>query len=158
MLSLAGVLLVCTFAFAQNRVIDTYPAHAGKDLTMEDAVLNGVGYARGTAMWLDNDSFFLSKDRRGMLKGSVNSEVLEPYKPDRVGRDPRNNRDKGPAGYSVYLEGDSFYGVKDGQTVEIGVSTDRNIVYGGTMMRNEFGFTKGYLWSPDGKKVKIRGT
>ena len=51
MLSLAGVLLVCTFAFAQNRVIDTYPAHAGKDLTMEDAVLNGVGYARGNAMW-----------------------------------------------------------------------------------------------------------
>ena len=58
-----------------------------------------------------------------------------------------------PAGYSVYLDGDSFYGEKDGRTVEIGVSQDRNIVYGGTMMRNEFGFTQGYLWSPDGKKV-----
>ena len=151
-LLLAGVILACTFAFAQNRVIDTYPAHAGKDLTMEDAVLNGIGYARGNAMWLDDESFFLSKDRRGMLKGTVNSDALEPYKPDRIGR-PNPRYDLGPAGYSVYLEGDSFYGVKEGQTVEIGLSTDRNIVYGGTMMRNEFGFSKGYLWSPDGKKV-----
>ena len=151
--SLAGVLLACSFAFAQNHVLDTYPAHAGKDLTLEDAVLNGVGYARGTAMWQDDASFILYKDRGTILKGSVDKPELEPYKPERMGRGPRNSQDKGPAGYSVYLEGDSFYGVKDGQKVGIGVSTDRNIVYGGTMMRNEFGFTKGYLWSPDGKKV-----
>jgi len=149
----AGVLLACTFAFAQNRVLDTHPAHPGKDLTMEDAVYNGVGYARGSAMWLDHESFMVFKDRSNILKGSVKNETLEPYKPERMGRDSRENRDQGPAGYSVYLEGDSFYGVKDGRTLGIGVSTDRNIVYGGTMMRNEFGFTQGYLWSPDGKKV-----
>ena len=136
----AGVLLACTFAFAQNRVLDTYPAHPGRDLTMEDAVYNGVGYARGSAMWLDNESFMVFKDRSNILKGSVKNETLEPYKPERMGRDFRENRDQGPAGYSVYLEGDSFYGVKDGRTLGIGVSTDRNIVYGGTMMRNEFGF------------------
>ena len=150
----AGVLLACTFAFAQNRVLDTYPAHPGKDLSMEDAVLNGVGYARSNVSWQDNETFIVYRDRNRIVQGSVNSENLEPYRPDRTLLGPRDNRgDKGAAGYSVYLEGDSFYGVKDGRTLEIGVSTDRNIVYGGTMMRNEFGFTKGYLWSPDGKKV-----
>ena len=150
----AGVLLACTFAFAQNRVLDTYPAHPGKDLSMEDAVLNGVGYARSNISWQDNETFIVYRDRNRIVQGSVNSENLEPYRPDRTLLGPRDNRgDKGAAGYSVYLEGDSFYGVKDGRTMEIGVSTDRNIVYGGTMMRNEFGFTKGYLWSPDGKKV-----
>ncbi|MBO6096237.1 MAG: hypothetical protein J6P56_02855, partial [Bacteroidales bacterium] len=150
----AGVLLACTFAFAQNRVLDTYPAHPGKDLSMEDAVLNGVGYARSNVSWQDNETFIVYRDRNRIVQGSVNSENLEPYRPYRTLLGPRDNRgDKGAAGYSVYLEGDSFYGVKDGRTLEIGVSTDRNIVYGGTMMRNEFGFTKGYLWSPDGKKV-----
>ena len=42
----AGALLVCLFAFAQNRVIDTWPAHPGKDLTLEDVTLRGVGYSR----------------------------------------------------------------------------------------------------------------
>ena len=150
----AGVLLACTFAFAQNRVLDTYPAHPGKDLSMEDAVLNGVGYARSNVSWQDNETFIVYRDRNRIVQGSVKTEALEPYRPDRTLLGPRDNRgDKGAAGYSVYLEGDSFYGVKDGRTLEIGVSTDRNIVYGGTMMRNEFGFTKGYLWSPDGKKV-----
>ena len=42
----AGALLACTFAFAQNRIIDTRPAHPGKDLTMEEAIFKGVGYSR----------------------------------------------------------------------------------------------------------------
>ena len=43
---LASVLLACPFSFAQNRVIDTKPAHSGKDLTMEEAIFKGVGYSR----------------------------------------------------------------------------------------------------------------
>jgi dipeptidyl-peptidase-4 len=42
----AGALLACFFAYAQNRVIDTRPAHGGKDLTLEDVVLKGMGYSR----------------------------------------------------------------------------------------------------------------
>ena len=146
----AGVFLACTFAFAQNHVLDTREPHPGKDLSMEDAVYNGVGYARGLVRWIDKDHFMLSKDYHTLLQGSVDTEVLEPYTPHRPSS-PKG--DVSPAGYSVYLDGDSFYGEKDGRTVEIGVSQDRNIGYGGTMMRNEFGFTQGYLWSPDGKKV-----
>ena len=143
----AGALLACFFAFGQNQVIDTRPAHSGKDLTLKDVVLNGVGYARTSASWLDNETFVLM-GRDGARKGSVSSEALEPYQMPRGGRRPAA---EGP--YQVKLEGDSFYGIKDGRTLEIGVSPDRNTVYGGTMMRNEFGFTQGYLWSPDGTKV-----
>ena len=145
----AGALLACFFAFAQNRVIDTRPAHSGKDLSLKDVVLNGVGYARASAMWLDNETFVL-RGSSGIRKGSVFSDALEPYQLPRTGGAHRPGSD-GP--YQVKLEGDSFYGIKDGRTLEIGVSPDRNTVYGGTMMRNEFGFSQGYLWSPDGTKV-----
>ena len=39
---LASVLLACPLSFAQNRVIDSKPAHDGKDLTMEEAIFKGV--------------------------------------------------------------------------------------------------------------------
>ncbi len=142
----AGALLACFFAYGQNRVIDTRPAHSGKDLTLKDVVLNGVGYARTSANWLDNETFVLM-GRDGARKGSVSSEALEPYQM------PRGRRPAAEGTYQIKLEGDSFYGIKDGRTLEIGVSPDRNIVYGGTMMRNEFGFSQGFLWSPDGTKV-----
>lgn len=151
---LAGVLFACSLVFAQNRVIDTYPAHVGKDLSLENAVLGGVGYSRATARWIDNENFLFTQERGKTFKGSVSSDAVEQYLPGRTMPGPGfPAADRGPAGYSVRLEGDSFYGEKDGRTLPIGVSEDRNIVYGGTMMRNEFGFTQGYLWSPDGKKV-----
>ena len=141
----AGALLACFFAFAQNRVIDTRPAHSGKDLSLKDVVLNGVGYARASAYWLDNETFALMGPT-GAQKGSISSTALEPFQMSRGGRQSDDS-------YQIKQEGDSFYGIKDGRKLPIGVSTDRNIVYGGTMMRNEFGFTQGFLWSPDGTKV-----
>ena len=42
---LFGTMLLCTSLYAQ-RIIDTREAHPGKDLTMEEAVLRGVGYSR----------------------------------------------------------------------------------------------------------------
>ncbi len=39
-------LLMSSALFAQNRVIDVREAHPGKDLTMKEAVYEGVGYSR----------------------------------------------------------------------------------------------------------------
>ena len=151
-LSLAGVLLACTLSWAQNKVIDVRDAHNGKDLTMEEAIYKGVGYARARATWLEDGRFAVSEGTGEYFQGTVSDPLsLTPYKPER-GADA-DRFDRGAAGYGVCLSGNSFYGEKDGERFAIGESNDRNIAYGGTMMRNEFGFTHGYEWAPDGIQV-----
>ena len=149
--SLAAALLACVFSWAQNSVIDIRESHPGKDLTMEEAIFRGVGYARMNATWLDNESFLLTDGQGGVFKASVQDPThLTQYKWTRPQAD---DWDRGAAGYGVRTEGDSFLGQKDGEEFYIGHSQDRNIVYGGTMMRNEFGFERGWEWAPDGLQV-----
>ena len=151
-LLLAGVLLACSLAWAQNKVIDVRDSHSGKDLTMEEAIYKGVGYARARAVWLDEGRFALSEGTGEFFQGTVSDPLsLTPYKVEGGAKPDRF--DRGAAGYGVRTEGDSFYGEKDGKEFAIGLSEDRNIVYGGTMMRNEFGFYKGCEWAPDGLQV-----
>jgi dipeptidyl-peptidase-4 len=148
---LATSLLVCCVVWAQNTVIDIRDSHPGKDLTMEEAIYNGVGYARMSARWLDNKTFLLFDGQGGFFSGSVEDPAhLTPYKWEPPKAD---EWDRGPAGYGVRTEGSSLLAEKDGETWAIGLSEDRNIVWGGTMMRNEFGFEKGWEWAPDGLKV-----
>ena len=148
----AGLLLACTLTLAQNRVIDVREAHPGKDLTMEEAIYKGVGYARAQAAWLGDGQFILSEGAGEYFEGSVTDPLhLTPYKPSRTQKADAYVR--GAAGYGIRLDGDSLWGEKGGNAFAIGLSEDRNIVYGGTMMRNEFGFSKGYEWAPDGHKI-----
>ena len=148
----AGLLLACTLTLAQNRVIDVREAHPGKDLTMEEAIYKGVGYARAQAAWLGDGQFILSEGAGEYFEGSVTDPLhLTPYKPSRTQKADAYVR--GAAGYGIRLDGDSLWGEKDGNAFAIGLSEDRNIVYGGTMMRNEFGFSKGYEWAPNGHKI-----
>ena len=51
LLTVAGALLACTLAWAQNTVLDVKPAHDGKNLTMEEAIYKGVGYSRIRSMF-----------------------------------------------------------------------------------------------------------
>ena len=152
LLIITGALLACTFSFAQNNVIDVRESHPGKDLTMEEAIFRGVGYARAQAGWLDGTHFLFTEGNREFFQGSLEDpQHLTPYKPERPEADDPFQRSV--AGYGVSLDGDSLLGEKDGKTFYIGQSDDRNIVFGGTMMRSEFGFRQGYEWSPDGRKL-----
>ena len=152
LLILTGALLAWTLSFAQNTVIDIRESHKGKDLTMEEAIYKGVGYARAQATWMDDNHFLVTEGRGEYLQGSLEDPLhLTPYKLTRPESDDPFERSA--AGYGVRLDGDSLLGEKDGKTITIGLSQDRNIVYGGTMMRNEFGFSQGYEWSPDGRKL-----
>ena len=150
LLSLVGALLLCASGFAQNSVIDVYPGQPGKDLTMEEAIYRGVGYARAAAQWTSGDRFLIYNGRE-VLQRNIGSREFEAYKMERGREEDRFER--GAGGYGIRLEGDSLMGEKDGQEFAIGLSEDRNIVYGGTMMRNEFGFSKGYEWAPDGRQI-----
>ena len=73
----AGLCLACTFASAQYRIIDTYPAHPGKNLTMEDAIYKGVGYDRAAFQWLDGSSFVFMAEPGKARQGSVDSEEIK---------------------------------------------------------------------------------
>jgi dipeptidyl-peptidase-4 len=150
--SVAGALFACSLSFAQNRVIDFRESHPGKDLTMEEAIFRGVGLARAQAAWLDDTGFVLTEGRGEFLQGTVEDPLhLTPYKRQRP--EAEDTFDRGAAGFGVRPDGCSLLGEKDGKAFAIGESQDRNIVYGGTMMRQEFGFQTGYLWSPDGHKL-----
>ena len=55
---------------------------------------------------------------------------------------------------TAYVEDHQLY-VVDGQGQKRQLSTDgsRNVVYGSSVHRNEFGITKGTFWSPDGQRL-----
>ena len=127
-LSIAGgLILACTFSFAQNRIIDVREAHGGKDLTMEEAIFKGVGYSRSPYFGLLPD-------------GSVTDTFRHP----------------GEGRFTLFTDEGSLY-AKDnvsGITLTIAETPDYpNIIYGETVSRNEFGIDAGWYMSPDSSAV-----
>jgi hypothetical protein len=108
----ASVLLACSVGYSQNTVIDVKPAHDGKNLTMEEAIYKGVGYARTPfyTWWAD---------------GSVHEGM--PERPA-----PR---------YTLFTDQGSLF-ARDNVREEsfvIAPADGPNLVFGETVSRNEFG-------------------
>ena len=125
-LSAASVLLACVIAYSQNVVIDTRPAHEGKDLTMEEAIYKGAGYSRMPRLFLQAD-------------GSIS---------DKPAARPQER-------YTLFQERGSLM-VKDnekGESFVIAPSDGPNLVFGESVSRNEFGIDAGWYLSPDSSKV-----
>ena len=144
LITLIGAALIGSALFAQNHVIDTREAHPGKDLTMEEAIYRGVGYARTAAMWTGVDSYLLSTPE-GLFQGKTGQAYTREKA--EMAAFPRRNRGESP----FILKSNSIYGTRDGKEFPIAVSEDRNIVYGQSVSRNEFGINGGTFPSPDGK-------
>lgn len=126
LLTVAGALLACTLAWAQNTVLDVKPAHDGKNLTMEEAIYKGVGYSRIPRMFLQAD-------------GTLADKPQEPAKER----------------YTLFTDRGSLF-VRDNEREEsfvIAPSDGPNLVYGETVSRNEFGIDAGWYMSPDSSKV-----
>ncbi len=150
LISFLGAALIGSALFAQNGVIGTHPSHDGKDLTLEEAVYQGVGYARAAAGWMNND-IYLVYTPDGVFQGGTGQAFQRiPYIAE---RQEQTDYDMGKAGFGVRPEGGSLYGFKDGKAFPLAVSEDRNIVYGQPVSRNEFGIDAGYCWSPDGTRL-----
>ena len=113
---------------AQNRVIDVRPAHAGKDLSLEEAVFKGVGYSRAPGFKIQDD-------------GTVAKVSPRPSAP--AGR------------YRLFQQQGSLM-ARDLQREEdfvIAPSDGPNLVYGEVVSRNEFGIDAGWFLSPDSSRV-----
>ena len=113
---------------AQNRVIDTRPAHAGKDLSLEEAVFKGVGYSRAPGFRIQDDGTVTKVSPRPSATG---------------GR------------YRLFQQQGSLM-ARDLQREEdfvIAPSDGPNLVYGEVVSRNEFGIDAGWFMSPDSSRV-----
>ena len=128
---------------AQSGIIKTRQANnpGGRMLTMQETILSrSLAPEDLRCRWDDEDHLAIFRDGKWQ-KYNVETEVMEPYKPSKS-RPFAFSKER-----SLYLLD------KDSTTVPVAVSEDRNIIYGQTVSRNEFGISGGIFTSPDSSKV-----
>ena len=136
-LILLGATLVGGALFAQPRVIGVHPAHDGKLLTMEDAVASrNVSPENRYYSWVNDNEYRFLDGRRWETARLDESVELPPE-----------------TGWTALNVGNSLYITDYKDTVAVAVSNDREIVYGQSVSRNEFGITGGIFWAPSGRKL-----
>ena len=138
-----GTMCLGVILSAQTGIMETRPANDadGRMLTMEETILSrDLTPEDLRCRWIDNGSIAMFKDGR-WVKYDIETEAVEKYTP---------GKEKPFAfckGQSLYLMG------KDGAVTAIAESQDKNITYGQTVSRNEFGISGGIFVSPDSSKV-----
>ena len=128
---------------AQSGIIQTREANAadGKILTMEETILSrDLAPEDLRCRWADDSHITMYKDGK-WVNYEINSEETTPYaaKADRPYAFSKNR--------SLYLLD------KDSTVTPVIVSEDKNITYGETVSRNEFGISGGIFMSPDKSKI-----
>jgi dipeptidyl-peptidase-4 len=152
---------IATGASAQTNVLKSRPANPseGKMLTMEETILSrDLSPARAWTKFEDNgkslvyytDNFY----RLSLTTGD--SSQLTNYKHTERPALPEGaeNPTAGKDGNWAYTIENGLYYI-DANKVQhlIASDTDKGIVYGQTVSRNEFGIEGGIFWSPDGRKL-----
>jgi dipeptidyl-peptidase-4 len=134
---LGAALLTGGALFAQNRVIGVHPAHDGRLLTMEDAVASrAVSPENRYYSWVNDNEYRYMDGRRWETARLDESLELAPE-----------------TGWTAFNVGNSLYITDYRDTIAVAVSNDREIVYGQSVSRNEFGIREGTFWSPSGRKL-----
>ena len=128
---------------AQSGIIQTREANAtdGKILTMEETILSrDLAPEDLRCRWADDSHITMYKGGK-WVNYEINTEETTPYaaKADRPYAFSKNR--------SLYLLD------KDSTVTTIIVSEDKNITYGETVSRNEFGISGGIFMSPDKSKI-----
>ena len=137
LLILMSATLVGGVLFAQNRVIGVHPAHDGKLLTMEEAVASrAVSPENRYYTWV-NDNEYRFHDGRRWNTARLDENLELPS----------------DMSWTALNVGNSLYVTNYQDTVAVAVSNDREIVYGQSVSRNEFGINGGVFWAPSGRKL-----
>ncbi|MBQ9185981.1 MAG: S9 family peptidase [Bacteroidales bacterium] len=113
---------------AQEGVTDIHPANPeGKLLTMQETILSRT-------VWPER---------------KFNYEVMSKLEADGIFfRDTTKKPQARTIAGSLY-----YYPTPDAASVPVAISQDKDIRYGESVSRNEFGIDGGIFWSPDGKKL-----
>ena len=134
---LLGATLVGGVLFAQPSVIGVHPAHDGKLLTMENAIVGRISPENRYYSWV-NDNEYRFMDGRSIATARIDENLETP---------------QAPQGWTAFSVGNSLYITDTKDTVAVAVSNDREIVYGQSVSRNEFGINRGVFWAPSGRKL-----
>ena len=135
-LLLLGATLVGGVLFAQPRVIGVHPAHDGKLLTMENAIVGRLSPENRYYTWV-NDNEYRFYDGKKWDSARLDESVKLPQ----------------ATGWTALNIGNSLYITDYKDTIAVAVSNDREIVYGKSVSRNEFGINGGIFWAPSGRKL-----
>jgi dipeptidyl-peptidase-4 len=65
----------------------------------------------------------------------------------------KNNLEESSNGNLAYTEKDNLFVFVNGKTIPVTTDGTKDIVYGSSVHREEFGITKGLFWSSDGKQL-----
>ena len=128
---------------AQPGVIQTREANSadGKMLTMEETILSrDLAPEDLRCRWIDDNHLAMYKEGT-WVNYEINTEQTEAYSP------------KADRPYA-FSKGRSLYLLdKDSTVTPIVVSDDKNITYGESVSRNEFGISGGIFMAPDKSKI-----
>ena len=137
-------------------------AQAQKLFTLEDLNFGGKNYKQMTperidARWYGNDLILNEKDSYFRYDLATGKKVAADK--------PANKAEKAPEGFRVLewneagkawalLKDDNLYvKAQNGELHQLSTDGSREIVYGQSVHRNEFGIYKGTFFSPDGKQL-----
>ena len=156
--TLAALLAFCAVLSAQQ-VIAVHPAQdEGKDLSMNDVTVKGVGYGPSfKAQWMDDGTVGVKRGSRVTFYGADGQDkefaqsADEAFDSIPAGAD---NITPGGNGSYAYTLGNSLYCVRaDGAALTVAESSSDQIIYGQSVSRNEFGIGEGIYWSDSGRKI-----
>ena len=138
-----GTMCIGLALQAQSGIIQTREANPseGKILTMEETILSrDLAPEDLRCRWADNSHLTMFKDGK-WVNYDINTEETSAYAPG-TERPFAFSKER-----SLYLMD------KDSTIVPIAISEDKNITYGETVSRNEFGIKGGIFMSPDKSKI-----
>ena len=138
-----GTMFLGMILSAQSSVLKTRVANdaSGKLLTMEETILSReLSPENLHCRWTDPQTILMHKEGKWQ-KYDIRTGKYTDYTAPAARINTFNK------GQSLWL---SF---PDGTRKPIAESTDRNITYGQTVSRNEFGIDGGVFWSPDSTKI-----
>ena len=154
---LCAGMMFCAFTCLAQEVLYTHPAGQGtKMLTMKDVTVNRTAYPSSvSAQWQDSEHY-IYRDGAATKSASLAGEISD-YKPAAARPAmPRGAKDVTPsaAGAYAYTIGQSLYYIdaKGGSHV-IAESENKQITYGQSVSRDEFGIGEGIYWSDSGAKL-----
>ncbi len=144
-----------TLSRAQEGVLKRYPAHPGKNLTMEQVILDRSLYPENHYWRWTSDSTYAAFNGKGWEAWTVRGEKASVPAPLPARKHiPLRAENVTPCGeYLAFTEGGSLFLATPDGIRTIAESPADGIVYGTSVSRNEFGIEGGIFPSPDGTQI-----